>query len=198
MYFIKKIIVDNDKYVSSEIVGHAKSISTALTLLEQNTIMFIKDQVGKQISDNAKIIDILNLEQISEPDIDTMLIYRVEQNPHRLYVYQRKTISVDVPNWTWGTSKKNVTDFKCVSYFELEEYAEIINFTNNSRIINFTNDSRVVSEFEMVTINIGKSKIKIPKQMTIAPMADVLVELKNSPKFKSRRIELEQEIVIRT
>lgn len=185
MYFVKKIVVDSEKYVSSEIVGHAKTISTALSLLERNAISYIRDQVGRQISDNAKIIDILNLEQINEPDVDTMLIYRLEQNPHRLYIYQRRTITVDIPNWTWGSSKKNIVEFKCVLHFELEEYSQISDFESLPKI---------KPEIEMVTINIGRSRILIPKQMTVAPMADVLAELKNSPKFKNRAIRLDRDV----
>lgn len=170
MYFVKKIGVDNDKYLSSEIVCHTvKTISIALQLLEQKVVSYIREEGGKQVSDNIKIIDIHDLGQTCEPAIDTMLIYRVASDPHRLHVYQRKTKVV--PGTIYGHTL--VSEFRRIQIFELEEYKEW-----NSTIVQLT-----IPEVELVSV--GQTKLKIPKSMTDVPVCNLLDELKQSPKFKT-------------
>lgn len=177
MYFIKRITVDNDKYLSSEIVDHtSQTISTALSLLENNAREHVIDECGKQAHSDAKIIDVHHLNQISEPLVDTMLIYRVGNDSHRLHLYQRKTKIV--PGMVYGQNL--IPEFKKVKIFELHEYKNLSPAATQSQNI------PVIPNIEYVPV--GPSGIKVPKQMTTAPMCDVISELKNSPKFKARLV----------
>lgn len=180
MYFIKKITVDDKQgYQLSKIVGHTnKTVSNALLLLENMARSFIRDECGRETAEQTKIIDIYKFDQINEPVIDTMLLYRIADDPQRIHVYQKKTIIVKAANWTWGTTETPIKQFRRTHIFELEEYDNLKNIDiQNENII-------IIPQIEMVPI--GPAKIKIPKPMTVSPMCDLLDELKKSIKFKAR------------
>lgn len=177
MYLIKKIKVDDKLYLSSHIVNHTgnKQISQGIKLLESAVRNFVREEIGRDASENSKIIDIHSLDQVSEPLIDGILLYRLDDNPHQIHVYQRKTVITKQTNWTWGTSDVPVTTYKRVYIFELEEYENIT--------------AVGIEEIEM--INYGPARIRIPKKMTLEPMSLVITELKCSDRFK-KRLELNQ------
>lgn len=174
MYFINEVSVNDDEYHSSHIIEHtSKTISVALLLLETTAKQFVIDELGKEAGEAANIIDIYNVSQINEPLLDSILLYRLESNPHQIHVYRKKTNIVKTQNWTWGISENLVSTFKKVRIFELDEYNKL-------------SIDEDLTPIELVPIgNIG---IKIPKQMTISPMTDLINELKNSDKFKSRSL----------
>lgn len=176
MYFIKKITVENDKYILSEIINHTKTISNALALLEKNVKDHIKEECGKQIATDCKIIDILNVSQIYEPTIDTMLVYRIGSDSNRLHVYQRKT-SLVAGYFVNGL----VSDFRKTQIFEIEEYtlgaSESTQSTQSAQ-------SSLSTIPEMVAV--GPAGIKIPIQMTLVPIAGLIDELKKSKRFLDR------------
>ena len=179
MYFIKKITVqDKDQYVSSEIVGYTtKTISNALILLENSAKSFIQDECGKQVASASKIIDIHDFNQVSEPMIDTMLIYRLGVDPHRLHVYQRKTKATN--GYLWGQTV--APEFRKIQIFELEECAKF-GFVDSA---NHIETKEIVPVIEMVPVGPAK-RVMIPKAMTVAPMCNLISELKNSQRFKNR------------
>ena len=183
MYFIKKVTVDDKGgYSTSEIVEHAKAITTALSLLDYAARMFIKEECGNQISKDIRIIDIHTLGQINEPAVDTMLLYRLTADPHRIHVYQRKTRII--PGTIYGQSL--IPEFHRIQIFELEEYKKLNPSElarKNSTDIDLIAASTIPS-FEMVPI--GPAGIKVPKPMTVSPMCDLIKELKKCVRFNTR------------
>lgn len=180
MYFIKKITIDATlRYQSSMIVDHTnKKISTAILLLENSVRSFVKDECGREAGEKIKIIDIHNIDQVNEPPLDSVLLYRLTENPHRVIVYQKKTTINKVKGWAWGESDTVVTSFRQTHLFELEEYVNLnCNVPSNPNI-------QIQVHEEMIST--GPSGIKIPKQMTLAPICNLLDELRKSPKFVER------------
>jgi len=184
MYFIKKITVNREKYESSEIIEHTiKTISVALSLLEQSAKNYVKEECGKQIGTDVKIIDIHNFNQINEPIVDSMLVYRLGTDPHRLHIYQRKTKIV--PGTIYGQSL--IPEFHKIQIFELEEYRKL-NLLDSTTLV-----SSSIPQVEMVAI--GPAKVKIPKNMTVSPMSDLIDELKKSLRFQARFIAVNNSVL---
>ncbi|AYV85842.1 MAG: hypothetical protein Satyrvirus52_1 [Satyrvirus sp.] len=182
MYIIKKIIIDEkERYIASEIIAHSRTITDALKLLKFSAKSFIKEECGKQVSDSIKIIDIHNFIQINEPVVDTMLIYRLDSDSHKLNIYQRKTKII--PGTIYG--KSLVPEFRRIAIFELEEYTKL-NFSELSKKNSQDVSTMVISSLPVEMVPIGPIGIKIPKPMTISPMRDLLHELKKSPKFNAQ------------
>ncbi|AAV50853.1 hypothetical protein [Niemeyer virus] len=179
MYFVKKINLDSEKqYKSSEIVEHVnKSISSALSALENVARTFVKEECGREAGEQVKIIEIHDFNQVNEPTVDSMLLYRLIDDKHRIFVYQKKTTISKVSAWTWGTNDVVTSQFGRICIFELEEY-------NKLSVPSFQNQIFFTPNEEMVAV--GPAKIRIPKPMTMAPMCDLIDELKKSPKFKAR------------
>ena len=183
MYFIKKIILDDkQEYHSSKIIDHtSKTISAALTLLDTSLKSYVKDECGREAAENLKITDIKKFDEIIEPMTDGILIYRLEDSPYSIHIYQKKTTITKSANWTWGTKSTLVSQFRRMAIFELEQYEKTISLND-------------ISHFPLPNVDdehvpYGPSKYKIPKKMTISPMCDVISELKNSAKFRSRFID---------
>lgn len=168
MYFVIKNNIDkNGHYNSGEIMEHTSSgITVALNLLEQNAIKFVKDECGKQNAD--KIINIHSLDQVAEPLVDGMLLYRVDNN-HNIHVYQR--ISKPISGYVYG--KSVIAEFNRIVIFELIDYDKINSNTSAS--------TPHINEIDM--IKVGSVNVKIPKSMTLAPICDLLNDLKQSSKF---------------
>lgn len=179
MYLVKKINLDPEqKYRSSEIVDHInKSISSALSLLENAARSHVKEECGREAGEQVKIIEIHDFSQVNEPVVDGMLLYRLIDDKHSIYVYQKKTTITKTANWTWGTTDIATTQFYRTCIFELEEYTKFVPSFNNQVL------ASVLSE-DMVAV--GPAQIKIPKPMTMSPICDLIEELKKSPKFKAR------------
>lgn len=182
MYFIKRITFDDKQmYISSKIVSHTnKSIASAIVLLENSVKDFVKEERGRDATEQSKIIDIHNLDQICEPLIDCILLYRLESDPHKILVYQKRTMIKQVPGWAWGTSEAISKSFYKTDVFELEEYDKISTNVPPPPPM-FTEEKQI--QVEMVPH--GPANVKVPKQLTISPMCNLLSDLKNSPKFKA-------------
>lgn len=181
MYFIKKIVLDDKQnYRSSEIMDHtSKTIGAALILLENTARTFVREECGREAAEKVKILDIHKMEQVSEPLVDCMLLYRLAEDPHRIHVYQRKT---DISKAkTWGGSEYDVATvkFRRMYIIELEKY-EKLDLTS----LQNTNLASIIPQVEMVSL--GPAGIKVPKPMTVAPMCHLIDELKKSAKFKKQ------------
>ncbi|AGC02148.1 peptidase C19 subfamily protein [Acanthamoeba polyphaga moumouvirus] len=178
MYFIKKINLDpNQNYKSCEIVDHtSKQIAAALLILENSARSFVKEECGREAGEQVKIIDINDFSQVHEPTLESMLLYRLSNDNHKIHVYQKKNKVTRVNGWI-TSSDYVVSEFYRVCIFELEEYNKLSISTVHANV-----SYQPIPE-EMVVINSG---IKIPKIMTVAPMCDLINELKNSDKFRAR------------
>lgn len=173
MYFIKKIAVNDKLYKSSRIVDYTNNkISTALMLLENAARNYIKEEFGREASEQAKILDIYGFEQVSEPIDDCVLLYRLGDDPHHIHVYRKKTFRTEKPGYIYGSTIVEEKFFKRTHIFELEECEDI---------------NIITPQVEMVPV--GFAGIKIPKPLTVAPFCNLISELKKSPKFQARFIE---------
>lgn len=176
MYVIKKINVDGDVYMSSQIANYTNNkIAAALILLEMTAKDFVREEIGRDAAEQSKIIDILSVDQINEPLIDTILLYRLSDDPQRIHVYQRKTVVSKESGIIWGERDTVITKFKRTVVFEIEE---CVNFKLAS------SENKSSEPVDMVPV--GPAKICVPKPMTIAPMCDVIDELKKSSRFQMR------------
>ncbi|XWV25871.1 hypothetical protein QJ857_gp1210 [Tupanvirus soda lake] len=179
MYFIKKITLKEGKeYESSQIVGHTKNkIAGALILLENVARDFVREEYGAKAYEQSKILDIHKIEQVCEPIVDGMLLYRLNDDPHRIHVYQRRTEVIDQNGW-FSSAKIPVPQFKRTHIIELEQCEGISISESNANI------ASTISQVEMVPL--GPAGIKVPKPMTVAPICDLIDELKKCARFKAR------------
>lgn len=191
MYFIKKITVDDKQnYQSSKVVDNTKkTIASALNLLQNSVRAFIKEEYGREASEQIKILDIHKIDQVNEPIVDCILLYRLVDDPHRVLVYQKKTVLVKATNWTWGTTDTLVPQFRRTHIFELEEYEKTLDKSvpQNNQIQSKAEMEDTIIDDTIVSVEmvqVGSSKVKIPKPMTVAPMCDLIAELKKSERFK--------------
>lgn len=175
MYLIKKINVDNTgKYLSSNIVGFTnKTISSALVQIENEIRNFVVSKYGVEAGAAFRIIDISNLGQVSEPMENCLIVYRVENEPHTFHVYEHTTKKV--PGTIYGYSY--ISEFSRIAIYELEK-------TENIQL-----DDDCLPRLEMVSVGPNKN-IRIPKAMIVAPMCEVIDQLKSCPRF----IQLSQRI----
>ena len=177
MYVIKAILVEGDIYKGSRFINcTCKTISSALNMLDNAVREHLREEVGREASVNANIIDVHSLDQVVEPVIDGMVCYRLSDDPHRINVYQRKTAVIKQNNWTWGQTDVATTTFKRAVIFELED-CEKDTFER-------LQDAKTTISYEMTSV--GPAHIRLPKQMTIAPMCNVITELKKCEAFQAR------------
>jgi len=116
MFFVIKNNIDkNGSYVSCEMVAHS---TDAEKILENAVMSFVAFEGGQKMLENVKIIDVHSLNQVAEPLIDTILLYRVIAEPNQVHVYQR--ISRQVPGYVFGQSI--VPEFTRIKIFELVKY----------------------------------------------------------------------------
>ena len=171
MYIIKRIDLTNGStYLSSRIIDHTtQRIATALSLLESCAKQLVKEEFGASAVEQSKIIDIHSLEQVSEPLVDSMLLYRIDSDPHVIHVYQRKTTVIDVLGW-FINSQTVQHSFEKVCQFELEEYDK---FSDEQDTDN-SNTKR-------------RSNIDEPeKEHSKMIVGNFIEELKNSERFLSK------------
>jgi len=183
MYFIKKITLKEGKeYVSSQIVGHTKNkIAGALILLENVAREFVKEEYGANAYVQSKILDIHKIEQVCEPIVDGMLLYRLNDDPHRIHVYQRKTEVIYQSGW-FSSAKVPVFQFKRTHIIELEQCEGISISETNANV------PSSIPRVEMVPF--GPAGIKVPKPMTVVPICNLIDELKKCARIKARFISV--------
>lgn len=175
MYIIKLITLDNGTYISSKVVDYTtQTIGTALSLFEKSARNFVKEQYGIKAYETSSVIDIHSLDQVSEPIIDSVLLYRLTSDPHTIHVYQRQTVITEESGW-FSTVEIVRNTFSKTHLFELEEHSCDIE-ENIERSIPPTVDM----------VAFGPAGISIPKSLTTAPMCDLIEELKNSKRFLDR------------
>jgi hypothetical protein len=178
MYLIKNILVDGERYVSSKIAGHthSKNFSAARDLMVAIALEMVTEEFGRIAGNNAKIIDIHSMDQIVEPPLDGMLLYRLAEKPEVIMIYQKRTTSVEQTGYLWS-SKATLTEFKKTNVLEIEETTIV------------TSNIKMHSEIKLPTIEMvsaGPSgRIQIPKPMQQSPMCDLIEELKKSVRFQS-------------
>ena len=183
MFFI--IEINNEKEKSSEIsiCDHFfGSIKDAVIFFENSIKDFIKNNYGTIVADSFSITPIDNLSNIIEPEHLGPYIYRLNEDPYTLYIYRKYQRSI--PGWVWGKSMENI--FEPYRIFKLKEYEKLSfsNFKSENKTLSLSNSDDFVS--------VGKGSMKIPKQMTSSPFADVLNSLKKSDKFTNRREKIEE------
>lgn len=171
MYIVIKELVDEKGFKGRpEIVdGTVGTIKEASTLFLHVVKKYIKNECGTEIADESKIIDIKTFEQICEPLIDTILIYRLENDHSTLYLYRRKTKII--PGTIWGQT--TISEFRLIQVYTLLEFQKYDVIKNE--------------ELDIEMIPAGPSKILIPKQYTIAPLVNLIAELKTSKHFIARQ-----------
>ena len=182
MYFIIKINIDDKGlFVSSDMVSHTNAgIISAQQLLLKETKAYVAELAGIVVADGIKIIDIHSFNQVNEPIIDSVLVYRLELDPHRLHIYQRQ--SKITSGLIYG--KAITTEFRKIKIFELVEYTNLI-----LEVGNFESNTKTKKQIDMVPH--GPANIKVPKTLTISPMCDLISSLKSSPMFKKKYSESE-------
>jgi hypothetical protein len=175
MHFVIKInINDKELFTSSELISHTTGgLVKAQNLLLTEAKAYISELSGTACANEIKIIDIHSFDQVSEPILDSVLLYRLDIDPCRLHIYQKK--SKIIPGRVYGQSI--MSEFRKVKIFELVEYIRLSADGNTTPI-------QIPKMLDMV--GHGPANIQVPKPLTLAPMADLLVSLKSSPKFRQR------------
>lgn len=171
MHLVKLIKVDNNEYISSESKTYVHANIAEARMFYH---AYIRDWVRETYGSDAaefKIIDILKLDQCASPKVDGLLFYRLESDPEKIHIYQRKTEVITLTGWT-GKYEDVATTFKRIYIFELENFDKL-----QSGSQTFTNQHHEMVDF---------GKIKAPRLLTEAPLCDLIIELKNSDKFKKR------------
>lgn len=176
MYVIKRITLNDGVYGSSKIVDHTnQTIGTALALFEACARNFVKEEFGTQAYEQSAVLDIHSVDQVAEPIVDCMLLYRLADDPHTIHVYQRRTVVVDQNGWFSSTKVTHQT-FTRTHLFELEEYTGIRGEDSPN--------SHFAYPVDMVAF--GPAGICVPKPITMAPICNLIEELKRSKRFISR------------
>ena len=169
MYFVSRININkNGSFGSMEIVDHAKYISEAKNLLILITKQHLEKEYGSLIISTTKILDIQSFTQVVEPIIDSVLIYRLETDPHSLHIYQRK--SIIVPGRVYGQSV--TSEFRKSMIFGVNEYTKTISESNTSD----KNETLIPNRTDI-------KKISVETHSKSPLMANLLSSLKQSPKF---------------
>lgn len=183
MYIIKQITVDDEVYISSKVVDCIKDelTSSMIVILEGHVKDLVKEEFGAQIASESKVIDINSFNQINEPKIDTILLYRLENEPSKIYVYQRRTKLVKTTSWTYSVVETTVSTFKRTHIFEIESAP---NFFVNKGLdqLPIAPTPPPINTFKFLAI--GPAGIKIPHQIAMTEMTNVLEELVANDKFK--------------
>lgn len=184
MYFILGITINEEgKHTKYEIIDHVNGNKPTLALakLEETAMNYIKEEGGNAMLKDAKIIDVKSFDQICEPSVDKILIYRLDVDPYFLHLYERKTTS----SKAYFYGENITTTFRNVKIFAIKEYEKLSNVAL-SESKNFTP--------EFATVDVENERIRVPKAMTIAPMCDMLKpmtdminELKTCEFFENRK-----------
>jgi hypothetical protein len=172
MFLIKKIDLDDCKcYKSSCIYNYTTDANEAKALLDKTAIDFVRIEKGREACEKTKIIEINSLDQVNEPLIDCILLYRLIDNPDRIYVYQKNTIVTKQKTWTWDTVDVLVSKFRQTNFFELEEFNIVLPTKINpvKEIVEKNEETRIVTYSKF----------------------DLIEELRNSPRFKKAKEELD-------
>ena len=169
MYFIKKIVIDEKQsYQSSKIVAHCPNTDPISLVLERVVKTYVKEELGREASEQIKFLDIKELGQVSEPMVDGMLAYRIIDNPNHVHIYQRKTIVTKAKNWTWGERDVPVIQFRRTDIFEVEEYT------------NLNMNTPITEVRESINIITSRPRISMPMGFNL------IDHLKKSAKFQAR------------
>lgn len=186
MYFVKRITIDEKScYQTSAVIAHTnKQISTALTLLENTVRDFVREERGREAAEQAKFIDIHNIEQVNEPLIDCCLLYRLENDPHKIHVYQKKTVMSKTTNWAWTPVEVPVTQFYKTDIFELEHYDKLI-MAETPIVTRKADENRTIPlPPPDLRQNIKTANTESNTPPTVGTVDDLVTALKQSNQFK--------------
>lgn len=181
MYVIKKINVDGNIYLSSEIVDSFRDEleTSMIIILENNVKELVKQEYGASVVSGTKIIQITGEDQVSEPIIDGILLYRIENDLTRIHVYCRRSEVVESTGWIYGTIKSATTTFKKTHIFEIEACKNLV------RVDSECSAPSPIGKLEIISI--GKAGVKIPSNSALVGKTKLLLEeLVTSAKFKNK------------
>ena len=172
LYLIYKSDVDDKNNPQlATVIDHAFTISLAIKQTEQHARTLISKTCGESTALECKVIDILKPEQVNEPLIDTMLIYRITSDPHYLHVWRRMTKVI--PGKLYGTTTD--TKYNRVAIFYFKEYTGLKETLEQRSFV------PPPPPLEVETIN--KAGAQVPSQVK-GMVSDMLKELVTSPKFQ--------------
>jgi hypothetical protein len=183
MYFIIRIVFNEQgKILTVQIVDHAKGILIARQTLDKAVQNYIQEQYGSQTLETLKFFEIPDVSQITDPGQNGVYAYRLLTNPEQCCVYRHTTKMV--PGYFYGitvqTEFLEIARFYMVEHLGEREFHDILEQSHK-----YVQDSDMVS--------IGPACVKIPKIMTISPMKDLILELKNNARFKDRYFASEND-----
>lgn len=169
MYLVLEQTPNNlSKLFDTKIIKHIKGRQSALDLLIKTAFEYVETVGGTKSVSKTVIHDIDLIDQIKVPEADGYYIYRLTNDPDRLFIYFKET-KIN-RGWVMNSTEavwSNLVSFQIVQYEGLD-------------IVPGRNDN-----IEFVPF---KSQKNVPKQITISPFIDMISELKNSEKFKSLRV----------
>lgn len=172
LYLIHKADVDEKGTQQlSTVIDHSFTISLVMKQTEQHARNLISKTCGESTAVECKVIDILKPEQVNEPLIDTMLIYRITSDPHHLHVWRRTTKIVPGKLWSFTTETK----FIKVAIFYFQEYTGLKETLEQRAFV------PPPPPLELETIN--KAGAQVPAEARVM-LSNMLKELVTSPKFQ--------------
>lgn len=158
MFFVIKTTLNSQP----TIVGDTCNPCEKTSLLQTAVKSFVVKNFGLNYSEIG--VETVDLENIIEPLIDTVKIYK-SNNSDTLYVYSRS--STAVPGYIYGQTVSSL--FKQIAIFNIVEY------TNSNLVCN-------------VPLTFVSTEITgVPLKLRIAPLSNLLSEIQNSTLFKNQK-----------
>jgi hypothetical protein len=179
MYFVVRQTHDNNKI---KIVGHAHSdTKIALQSLERCCKKYVSGQQGKQFGQDISVINIATLQDITQPLVDKMLIYRVNDDVSNLYVYCRATNVI--PGLIYGRTV--CVTFNKMATFSVLPYNDL-SLSNISSQIPTNTFTQISPPSIPAPPSMTPPKLHIPptKTQSAPNFSDIMDELRRSPHFQ--------------
>ncbi len=196
MFFIIKIDFDEKGYFQSFSIQN-KSLDDATEAYKTlvNTVKaYVSQECGEKAGADAQVIEIRKIDQVNEPLIDGILLYKLSDVLIKSWYINEKHLFKQLLDGFFGQSNTLTTKFGKTCLFELVEYEfdvnQLFKTLPKKKFPKVNTDSETKSSghfndlHEMVPY--GKSNINVPKIMTVKPMSELIRELKDNKFFKSR------------
>ena len=175
MYFIllTEYSAERADHITPHILSHFdESAATAIERLNYKVRCYVREQFGSKMEERASIVDIDTMSEVKEPSEYGVYLYKLTSQPERVYLYTKEIHTLKSEGWFYDTMQDLAT-WRQAAVFDLVHY----------RMGEGVEES--ASELEMVPA--GRHKVRVPKQMTIAPCVDLIAELRRSDRFLQRR-----------
>lgn len=147
-------------------IKHINGRVSALTMLEEVSREFIKEEVGKS-GDKAEIATINDLKLIKTPDNDGIYMFKLEDDPDKIFLYQKLTNVIPSNSWIFNNTVES--NFKQLKYYQIVAYEGASDFANRNEKV------------EMVT---RSKSMHVPKALTIAPFTSMIKQMIDSDIFR--------------